>query len=161
MGRLIRQFLALLISLVSLGAMGREAVPLVDYTDIPVLAASGKPLTAEQVRDVIISAARANNWEIARSPTQDLLTATLEVHGKHTVVVTIPYSAAKFSIRYESSNNMKYSVRDKSMVVSSNPMVSNTRNVPPAADGVRVIHPAYNTWVHDLLRAIQGELKKL
>ena len=161
MWRLVRQSLALLMSLVSLGAMGREVVPVVDYTNIPVSTASGKPLTAEQVRDVIVSAGQSNKWEIARRPGQDLLTATLEVRGKHTVVVTIPYSAAKFSIRYESSTNMKYSVRDKSMVVSSNPMIANGRGVPTAADGIPVIHPAYNLWVHDLLQAIQGELKKL
>lgn len=151
---LTKAILALFFAIISFNAFSRDPVPVIDHIDVPVLTSSGKPISTEQVRDSIISAAQMRNWEVARSPSQDLLTATLNVRNKHTVVVSIPYSTEKFSVKYANSINMKYSIQDKVAV-------SNTPYAPPTGPGVRVIHPGYNTWVQDLLRAIQFELKKL
>jgi hypothetical protein len=147
--------IALLLTLVSLNSFSREAVPIIDHIDVPVLTSSGNPLSSDQVRDAIISAAQARNWEVTRSPSQAMLSATLNVRGKHSVVVSIPYSSEKFSIKYANSTNMKYSMREKQPAGS---IQSVTEASGPA---VQVIHPAYNGWVQELLRSIQFELKKL
>jgi hypothetical protein len=155
-------FLSLLVSLLTLSpsALARDPVPIINYNDIPVVTGSGKPVTAEQVRDAILVAAKSNNWEMGKAPSQDLLSATLNVRGKHTVVVSIPYSAGMYSVQYQSSNNMKYRIADSTLSGSVEPYKSG----PPAQSipaGTPMIHPYYDRWVQNLLQAIKIELKKI
>ncbi|RZI43896.1 hypothetical protein EGT07_00225 [Herbaspirillum sp. HC18] len=137
------------------GAAGaREAVPIIDYNDVAIFTGTGKPITSEQAASAITSAALAQKWDITRSSTQNLLSATLHVHNKHTVVVSIPYSPEKFSIKYGSSVNMKYQPADSAM--SSDTATSGQPSSPAGK-----IHPYYNRWVQNLLQSIKQELNKL
>lgn len=154
MKKTLLQVAFLLLSIVSFAAYSRSAVPVIDYAEIPVLTTTGNPISSDAVRDAIVSAAQTHKWEIFRSPNQQTLSAT-HIRGKHTVMVTIPYSVEKFSIQYLNSINMKYGIQERN-TGPINPYVQYN-----SVTSVRVIHPAYNTWVEELLRAIQFELKKL
>lgn len=156
----LKQFFLALTLLITLSfqAVARESVPIIEHNNIPVITGSGKTLTADQVRSAITTAAAANQWEISKDSTGDVVLATLFVRGKHTVVVSIPYAQDKFSINYQSSINMNYELSKRTS--SSYPGTFNgnasIKNLP---DGTPVIHPFYNKWVGILLSAIQAELK--
>jgi hypothetical protein len=138
----------------------RESVPVVNHIDVPVMTGSGKPVTADQVRDAIIKGAANKEWQVTRSPNSDLLSAKIVVRNKHTVVVSIPYSAERFSIKYESSINMNYKLSDG----PSAPNVGYAQYNNPAQGipaGTPLIHPGYNSWVNYLLISIKDELKGL
>jgi hypothetical protein len=120
-------------------AAQRMPVPIIDYPDQAVMTGSGKPVTAEMVKDAIVRAANRQKWTMTYSPSGDRMLATLVVRNKHTVMVGIAYSADAYSLKYDSSINMNYRVQD----------------------GTPVIHPFYNTWVQNLVTAIQMELKQL
>lgn len=139
----IARFVAIVVMVLTipLTAHARQPVPIVDFPDNAVYTNSGKTLTVEQVRDAITSAAQGRSWQISRSPSGNSLQATLNVRGKHTVVVEIVYSEKTYSIAYQNSANMKF---------SSDPDTK-----------VRVIHPFYNRWVSELREAIRTELQKL
>lgn len=122
-------------------AQAREAVEIIDYLDNAVVTGSGKTITADQVKNAITAAAQTRNWQVTRAPKGDGLQAVLQVRGKHTVVVDIAYSAQAYSIKYQSSTNMKYSYAPDT--------------------NVRVIHPFYNRWVAELREAIRMELNRL
>lgn len=123
--------------LASASALAREAVPIVNHENVAITT-SGKPASADKVKQAIMTAATAQKWDVSAAQ-PGTLTATLHVRGKHTVVVDILYTADHFSVKYRDSVNMKYEVKD---------------NTP-------VIHPFYNKWVQRLVDAIQVETKKL
>lgn len=156
------RLIGLLMALITLsfGVMARDVVPIVNYDDILVASGSGKPVSNEQVREAIVNAARANNWVVGKVVDKDVLSATLLVKGKHTVVVSIPYSADKFSIRYQDSSNMKYSLAKPAMEGSTDLTKINSpaRNLQAETP---MIHPAYNKWVQALLQSIRLELTRL
>ncbi len=137
----VRLFAVLAFVCVVLPVQARESVPIVDFDEIVVLTGSGKIASADQVRGAITAAAQSRNWQVDRAPSGNALQATLQVRGKHTVVVEINYSEKMYSIKYQGSTNMKYA------------------HAPDT--NVRVIHPFYNRWVSDLREAIRLELSKL
>ena len=140
-------------------AYAREPVPVVNHIDVPVMTGSGKPVTADQVRDAIVKGAEKKDWEVTRSPNSDLLSAKIVVRNKHTVVVSIPYSAERFSIKYHDSINMNYKLSDGPPASNVGYTQYNAPQGMPA--GTPLIHPGYNSWVNYLLMSIQEELKKL
>jgi hypothetical protein len=147
--------LALALSTSSATAVAQRAlVPIVDYKDVMVATSSGKPVTAEQVKEAIIAAGKTLNWAWAFGPDSGLV-GTLMVNNKHTVSVDISVAADKYSVKYRSSINMKYGLAGKTQQYSPNRWDST-----PAAE-VPVIHPAYNQWVQQLVTAIDGQLRKL
>jgi hypothetical protein len=147
-------------SLFASNAMAREPVPIVNYIDVPVMTSTGRPLTADQVRDAIVRAAEAQKWEVTRSPSNELISAKLVVRGKHTIAVSIPYSAERFSIKYQDSVNMKYEISQGPPNRGASYMDYNSPGRGVAA-GTPMIHPFYNNWVKDLLQGIELQLKAL
>ncbi len=112
---------------------GCVAVPVQNVTDAPVSTASGKPVTAPQVRSAIMTAGAALGWKIVDAG-PGKLEGTLRLR-EHAAVVDIPYSATKYSITYKSGENLK------------------------AADGN--IHKNYNGWIQNLDRGIRGSISAL
>lgn len=152
---------AFIIPLVTMNGVShaREPVPIVDYNDITVVTGSGNSITSEQIRTAITAAANGLRWEVNKSPNQDVLLASLRVRNKHTVVVSIPYSVQKYSIRYESSINMKYR---PSGAVTNTGYGNNTGMQPAGATQTGpVIHPFYDRWVQELMGSIKTELGRL
>lgn len=131
----LRSLTFLIVSLVMVtAAEAREAVPIINYENQLV----AKPLTIEQVKQAIVSAAAMNSWTITKGPTENSVTATLVVRNKHTVIVNITYTKESFSVVYAGSINMKYQ--------------------PNAGTGV--IHPFYNKWTRDLVDTIQANIER-
>ena len=150
--KFLRTALAMLFIAMPITAVAQRAlVPIVDYKDVSVATKSGKPVTAEQVRDAIATAGKKLNWDMAFAANNGLV-GTLVVNNKHTVSVDISVAVDKFSVKYRNSINMKYGLSGK-------PHYSNSAN--PVAEGVPVIHPGYNQWVQTLMKGIDGELKNL
>lgn len=122
----------------------RALVPIIDYKDVSVATGSGKPVTAEQVKDAIVAAGKKLNWDMTFTANNGVV-GTLNVRNKHMISVDISVSPEKYSIKYRGSANMKY------------------RPTPDRADvpDGPVIHPAYNQWVETLNFAVETELRKL
>lgn len=132
--------LALVLSLaVSSPVWARASVPIENLPNNLAVAASGKVLTLDEVKRTIQMAAMLKNWSLEdKGP--GAMVATLNVRGKHTIVVDVSYTASSYSFTYNNSAvNMNYT----------------------QDGGQGVIHPNYNKWVQDLRKAIQIELLKL
>lgn len=119
-------------------AAQRQPVPIINYENVAISSATGKPLTVSQVKQAIQSAAAAKQWQLVEQGPGRMM-ATLHVRGKHTVVTEISYSPDQFSVVYKDSTNMKYS---------------------PGPDGKGAIHPFYNRWTQDLKEAIRTSLPR-
>jgi hypothetical protein len=148
---------AFLIPLASLSvnSYARTSVPIIDHNDVAITTGSSKPLTTEQVGTVISTAAATAKWEITKNASQDLLLATLRVRGKHTIMVSIPYSASKYSVRYESSINMNYQSQSEAYAPADPNGIGSE-----IGSGRGLIHPNYERWVQGLMLAIRTELLK-
>ncbi len=73
--------------LASAGAYARGPVPIVDFENARVVTATGKPLTAEEVRKAVAVAAEGDGWSVDDAG-PDKLRATLNRNG-HVVTVDI------------------------------------------------------------------------
>lgn len=93
-------------------------------------------LTPADVRLAILQGCAAKDW-MASEVSPGIIEARLQVRGKHTVEVSIPYTDSGYAIRYKDSVNMEYK-RKK--------------------NGTEVIHPNYARWVAYLEQAINVAL---
>jgi hypothetical protein len=125
-----------------------------------VATSSGKPVTAEQVKDAIVAAGKKLTWDMAFAANNGLV-GTLVVANKHTISVDISVAPDKYSIKYRSSINMKYSAAENNKADYRYYQSSAARAGRPDPGGQSVIHPAYNQWVQALNSAIDAELRKL
>ncbi len=135
----IKMALFLIALAVSGMVSARTPEPVVSLADQAVAPASGKALTAEQVKQTITKVAQDKKWIV--TPTQDgKLNASLSWNNnKHTIVVEIACEADRYSVTYKDSVNMNYMVRD----------------------GVQVIHPFYNRHVNALRDAVRVEALRM
>jgi hypothetical protein len=93
----------------------------------------GKPLTQDQVKVAIIRAGAALGWQM-KEQGPGMLEGTLTLRA-HTAVISIPYSATSYSIKYRSSVNLEES-------------------------GGK-IHKNYNGWIQNLQKGINTQLALL
>lgn len=103
------------------------------YTPSSSFVSSSTTSQLADVKKLIMVACVESGW----SPTDignNTVEAKIVVRGKHTVVVSIPYTQSSFKIEYKNSINMEYS----------------------ASKGV--IHPNYNKWVNTLSANISKKL---
>lgn len=140
----------LMLTICSMSVAAREPVPIINYNDIPVATAGGKPLAIDDVKKAIVTAATQKEWTVAY-PADGKILATLVVRNKHTIVVEIAYDTDKYSINYKDSINMKYGIsadrREGFKLVDTG--------------GQALIHPFYNKWVLEFKEKIENELNKL
>lgn len=130
-----RNFLvaASLVATLALAGGCARTAPMVVLNDVPVAPSVSKALTATQVRTAIITAGTSLGWRMADAGA-GAIEGTLALRG-HTAVVSIPYSASKYSIQYKRSENLQ------------------------EANGT--IHNNYNGWVQNLDRAIRTEISRM
>ena len=107
------------------------AQPIQNVNDAAVV--SAKPAKIDQVKSAIIIAGTSLGWQMAEAG-PGRIQGTLNLR-KHTAIVDIPYSKAKYSIVYKSSINLD------------------------EKDGQ--IHKNYNSWVQNLSKKIGMELLRL
>ena len=94
--------------------------------------------TIKDMREAIHYGCLEKNWK-ATDINANTIEATITVRNKHTVVVTIPYTATTYSINYKDSVNMNYK---------------------PHSDGTFSINRSYNNWVNNLDNAIRTNIAK-
>jgi len=123
----------LAVAAVALALAACQPIAIYNVADAPVTTTSGKAPSAAQVRAAIITAGTSLGWSIKEAG-PGKLEGTLHLRD-HVAVVDIPYSTARYSITYRSSENLM------------------------AGDGK--IHKNYNSWVQNLDRAIRTELSRL
>jgi len=116
-------------------AAGAEAAcarcdPILNISDAPVTTASGKALSAAEVKAAIIRAGATLGWQMAEGG-PGKLTGTLLIR-KHTAVIEIPYSAKAYGITYKTSTNLN-------------------------EEGGQ-IHKNYNGWIQNLNKGIATQL---
>jgi hypothetical protein len=63
---------------------------------------SGKNFTVDDMRDAIIKAGVKSKWHV-NDAGADTMEATFVVRGRDTVVVSIPYTATSYAIKYKES----------------------------------------------------------
>jgi hypothetical protein len=121
----------------------RTLVPVIDYVNESWSRPDSKQLTADQVRQAIRAAIQEHKaegkypWQV--EPTSDgNLLATVGVRNKHIVRVTVSNTASNFSVVYQGSADMKAAKTPEGWT----------------------IHPFYNRWVGDLVRAIKEKLSR-
>ena len=110
-----------------------RVAPIYNLDAVPVVASSGKSLSAAQVRTAIITAGTGLGWRIADGGS-GRLEGTLTLR-EHVAVVEIPYSGSSYAIKYKRSTNLNESGGQ--------------------------IHSNYNGWVQNLDRAIRQEISRL
>jgi hypothetical protein len=135
----ILAFVLCLLTFTALPALARQTVPIVNIDNTPVVTAENKKLDSAQVLQAIKAAVISQNWTVS-NVADGVVTATILVRQKHTVVVDIIYDADKYSIHYKDSVNMKYE---------------------KTSGGTENIHPFYNKWTAALSDAIRLEISKL
>ncbi len=135
MKNLLVVFLFAILSLAG-SAHARTPIPIVNLENQPIAAASGKPLSLDDVAKALRQAAPIRGWSIEEAGSGKAV-ATLDVRGKHSVKVDIGYTEKSLSFTYKDSTNMKYGLDD---------------------EGKPVIHPFYIKWVRTLLSDVRAEL---
>jgi len=124
---------------ISFVALAADAVPIVNYENLPVLTGTGNAASVQAVAVAISHAAASGKrvWGVKRAAS-GRLRATYNMR-QHAISVDIDYSDKAYSIRYAASDNMKFG----------------------EMNGQKVIDPFYNTWVDELKRGINAQLSKL
>ena len=131
--------------LASSGAFASRTEPLKPAIEnILITTTSGKSLSKEQVKQSIILAATAAKWTATTSADGQIV-ATLNVRGKHTLIVEIPYSTQHYTVRYKDSENLNHGMEELEQ-----------NNYRP----VEVIHPNANKWMAQLKDAIRAEFAR-
>jgi hypothetical protein len=132
----LKMALFALILAASAPVFARAAVPVVNFANEAVATSSGKPLSAEQLKQIITKVAQGKNWVVTPMQGGKLSALLSWKNNKHSIVTEISCVENHYSIKYKNSINMNYEVLD---------------------DGP-VIHPYYNRYVTDLHNAIRAEM---
>lgn len=122
------RYLLLSVALVALAAC--TSAPIRNVSNAPVVTASGKTLTADQVRVAIVGAGTGLGWTMAPT-TPGLVTGRIALRG-HTAMIDVRYTPTTYSILYKESTNLEM------------------------GDGQ--IHKNYNGWIENLNRDIRANL---
>ena len=104
--------------------------PLVNVTDAPVVAFSGKAVSATQVGDAVMRAGKSLGWQMTAAD-PGVISGRLNLR-KHTAVIDVRYNAKAYSILYKDSSNLDYQNGQ--------------------------IHKNYHGWIENLDRSIRNEL---
>jgi hypothetical protein len=115
---------------IALSLSACSIAPIHNVEQTPVTTASGKALTQDQVRNAIVRAGAALGWQF-KDEGPNMLVGSIHLRT-HEAVVSIPYSATSYSIKYRSSSNLN------------------------EAGGN--IHKNYNGWIQNLERGIAAQL---
>jgi len=134
MKKLILMVLASTFFLAS-GMVHARTEALVNYENVQVSSASGKPLTADDMKAIFQRVATRSGWEIKELSNGKLAASLALGRGKHVMVIEISYTGNSYSITYRDSYNLNYS-HDA---------------------GRPIIHPNYNKSVAKLIEMVRLE----
>ena len=160
--------------LLAAGAMGtahaqRTPVLMVQFEDQTWHAPAGKAQSEAEVREGIVKAVRSHSaerhypWQVD-SDAAGKIGASVTVRRSHIARVAISYTSNTFSVTYAGSEKlnvgeMNCTGRMPNSPCQTVPLKGNTSN-STGNRGTMVIHPYYNAWVGDLVKAIRDQLSR-
>jgi hypothetical protein len=125
--------LVLCFCLVSIGLTGcRGGGQIYNVKNAPVITATGKEATLDQVTKAIVEAGTGLGWTMTVVKRGQII-GTLHLRS-HTAVVDIPYTTKTYSILYKDSTNLQYDPEKQT------------------------IHKNYQSWIENLHNAIKRRL---
>jgi hypothetical protein len=101
------------------------------YDAPKVLSVAATPLDNRQVRDRVVAGGQSLGWSVTREE-DGLVELTYDKQGKHQVTVAVRYDPTGYKVDYVRSFNLNYDEQG----------------------GVKKIHPNYNRWVLNLIKAV-------
>lgn len=123
-----------LLAVLSAGAEAARSVPVEDQTNA-ILNIGSKPLGAPEIKRAILRAAVSRGWQpINDAAGKVRLQLDEKKKGAYRLVIDIVYNAKNYTIKYVSSDGLKYSESD------------------------RTIHSSYARWTNLLIQSINREL---
>lgn len=128
----VQSFLVVALCVGMLLATGCRKAPIYNVTDAPIMDTSTTKLSQDSIVKAIVRAGAGLGWKIHRVE-DGLMEGVLNIRA-HQAIVSIAYDSETYSISYKNSTNLKY-------------------------DGSK-IHRNYNSWIHNLDRAIQVQLSQ-
>lgn len=134
MKKLILIALASLCCLASGTALARSE-PLVNYDNVQVSSASGKALTADDMKAIFQRAGTRGGWEFKDIGAGKLAASLAMGRGKHVMIIAISYTGGSYAISYRDSYELNYAQEA----------------------GRQVIHPNYNKAVTKLIDMVRLE----
>ena len=112
-------------------------VPLQNHERIAVSVSDKTKLSLEAVKKAIVVGGASKGWWIVQESPGSV---RLSVNARqHSATIDVSYGLDAYSIKYVSSENLDYAVRD----------------------GVETIHPTYNRWLRNLIQAITAEFLRI
>ncbi len=127
------QSVLLFICVVSIAVTGcRGGGEIYNVKDAPVITASGKTPSLEEMQKAILTAGAGLNWSMAVVKPGHIV-GTLNVRS-HQAVVDIVYNSKTYSITYKDSTNLKYDPEKKT------------------------IHENYRSWIQNLDNNIRNRM---
>lgn len=161
--------LAMFVGLVTAGTGAfaqRTPVPLKDFEAIPV----ASPTTAERVVQAWQAAAVRLSWTVQPQSDGTLLVSTVK-NDDYPVKVRVTFDAAKYSVVYVSSENLKYGPQPplgewrqsaRRYQAAAAEQVARFTGSPDSPFAVTragsYIHPFYEAWVRELLAEVRVQL---
>ena len=101
--KVLKAALFVLALVVSGSAAARHPEPVVNYPALAVTVASGKSLSADQVKQLIRNAAEGKKWLVVNQPDGKQIASLSWSGDKHRISVEISSSAESYSIVYKDS----------------------------------------------------------
>lgn len=136
---LISAVMAVALGTVATGALAaRSAAPMVEPARVTVTNAAGQAPGTEALKQAIVRAGLKRTWQVREDKPGEVVLVLDKQNGKHEAVVAVSYDDTSFQIKYVSSRELLWSVKD----------------------GVPHIHPLYNGWVANLGKDILEEIRR-
>ena len=128
-------FLTLALAVLVSPAISDAASPVNNLKEVAIpVRSDGTQFPVEEIQAVILESCLSRNWT-PRLEGDGSITAMIDVRGKHSATVRIPFSSESYSILYVSSENLDYNPKRES------------------------IHRNYNGWVVKLSQTISYRLR--
>ncbi len=113
-------------------------VPLQNNERVAISVLDKTKLSLEAVKKAIVMGAASRRWRVVQEIPASLRLSVINSR-RISATVDISYDLDAYSIKYVSSENLNYAVRD----------------------GVETIHPTYNMWLRFLIQSINAELLRI
>ncbi|MFN3681180.1 MAG: hypothetical protein ACK4VP_03945 [Nitrospira sp.] len=130
------RFTTVLLCITFIAVVGcRGGGQIYNVKDAPIITATGKEATLNQITKAIVEAGSGLGWTMTVVKPGHII-GTLHIRS-HTAIVEIPYTTKTYSILYKDSTNLKYDAQKQT------------------------IHKNYRGWIENLDKAIKSRLSGL
>jgi hypothetical protein len=124
----------------------------------PISYPGNQPYTLNEVRKAILTAAMRHEWRV-ESDSPGTIRIILDGRTDRAVLIMdVVYDEKSYSIKYVSSENLRYS-KGKKATISNSGKTAGSYVAQSDAPIPTTIHPSYARWMKNLTNAIDVELR--